>query len=57
MNWFTHTFTFLAGGAIVALVIRANPKRAIAWLDKVVAKAKAKADRAELKARDLMNIK
>lgn len=43
MDFITHSLAFVFGGVAVALVIRANPERSLRWLNKVVAKAKAKA--------------
>lgn len=44
MTGFLCSLSFLAGGVLVALVIRANSGKAIAWLNKVTTKAKAKAE-------------
>ena len=44
MTWFIHFLAFLVGILAAALVIRNNPERSISWLNKVTAKAKAKAE-------------
>lgn len=52
MTSFLCALSFVAGAIVVALIVRCNPKRSIAWLDKVVAKIKAKAEAKLAKARD-----